>query len=236
MQWKVGFDCATKTFAFSIGYIDVERYKLMQVNLRKQVEAAVELNKRAANNDADALHNIATIVDDLEQKTRFIVIADGGFIDLFPNRKDSSIGTVERIKAVVAYTNSRIRPAIEKIVGNEPCEIIIEFQMGPNARARAVLAALVAVFADLPVKIVSPTVKNKVYVDNAGRYSNFIESRSTTYAANKAHAKYNFSQLEKIFNSGIANTSASERGHIADSFMQIIGSEIFPASLKKEMF
>jgi len=228
MQWKVGFDCATKTFAFSIGYVDFERYKTAQAGLREQVGAAVELHKRAAKNDAEAAKNIEAIINDLEKQTRFIVIADGGFVDLFPNRKDSSIGTVERIKAVVAYTAARIRPAIERIVGDEPCEIIIEFQMGPNSRARAVLAALVAIFADLPVKIVSPTLKNKIHVDDAGRYSKFIESRSTTYAANKAHAKYNFSRLEKIFGTGIENTSAAERGHIADSFMQIVGSELYP--------
>jgi len=96
--------------------------------------------------------------------------------------------------------------------------------MGPNAKARAVAAALIALFAEEDVIIVGPTLKNKIATCEEGRYCYFAERYKTSYSANKAHAIYNFAKLEETFGTSISPTApASLRGHIADSFMQVIG-------------
>ena len=46
--------------------------------------------------------------------------------------------------------------------------------------------------------------------------------------SNKAHAKYNFALVEELFGTKIPlTTPASLRGHIADSFMQVLGYLIY---------
>ena len=119
---------------------------------------------------------------------------------------------------------ARVRPALARLVpAGEPLRVVIEYQMGANAHARAVAAALVALFAEEAVFFVGPSLKNRVAVDPAGAYAEFAARYASTYGANKAHAKYNFRRFEELFGTEIAATSASLRGHIADSFMQVVG-------------
>ena len=168
---------------------------------------------------------IAPVVAELDAETRdYVRIVDGETVDPFPGRPDSSISTVERLRGLARYVAGRIRPAVAAAVPTgERLQVVIEFQMGANARARAVAAALVALFAEQDVIIVGPTLKNKVAACEEGRYYHFAARYTTTYAANKAHAKFNFAQFEKLFGTGIPATSPALRGHIADSFMQVVG-------------
>jgi hypothetical protein len=95
--------------------------------------------------------------------------------------------------------------------------------MGPNARARAIAAALVALFANESVMFVGPSLKNRVCTGPTGQYANFAKKYSNSYGANKAHAIHNFAVIESVFGTRIPATPAALRGHIADSFMQILG-------------
>jgi hypothetical protein len=162
----------------------------------------------------------------IDAETRnFVRIIDGSTADLFPGRADDDIPTVERLRAVARYVASRVRPAVAAIVPpGERLRVVVEFQMGPNAKARAVAAALIALFSEEDVIIVGPTLKNKIATCEEGRYCYFAERYKTSYSANKAHASYNFARLEALFGSTIPPTvPATLRGHIADSFMQVIG-------------
>ena len=101
--------------------------------------------------------------------------------------------------------------------------VLIEFQMGPNARARAIAAALTALFVDFQIAFVGPTLKNKIAFASSTEWYRFAEKYATTYGANKAHAKANLAEFERLFGSGVAPSSAALRGHIADSFLQVLG-------------
>jgi hypothetical protein len=241
-QWYLGFDCATKTFAFSLSRIALpERAQIAQ--LRARVLACRELSRRAAaaaaagDEMAAAALSAAASAAAAELDTAIgglIMIADGAVCDLAPGRPDAQVSTVERLRAVAAYVAGRIRPAIARAgIADGALSVVIEYQMGPNARARAVAAALVALFATDNVIIVGPSLKNKVSACADGRYALFAKQYSNSYGANKAHAAFNFARIEALFGTAIPPTKPlSRRGHIADSFMQVIGHLLFGADEK----
>jgi hypothetical protein len=231
--WFLGFDCATKTFAFSLSHLELGSAE-SRADAASRIRSVLELLARASvakpnrpqPSPRALLAVLAPIVEDLELATsRAIVIADGETVDLCPGRADKDIPTVERLRAVVNYVNTRIRPALAKHVPpGEKLNVVIEYQMGQNFPARAVSSALVTLFASDEVIIVGPSLKNKIATCEEGRYCYFAERYKTTYGANKAHASYNFGRVEATFGTSIVKTNPpSLRGHIADSFMQVLG-------------
>lgn len=211
-RWFLGFDCATKTLAFSLFSIDFEGYKANKIKLWEDLAKAVD--GKLSVREIKAL--------DKESK-KFVVFADGEVKDLFPGRPDASIHTVERIKALADYVNDRILPSIAQHATSPP-EVVVEFQMGPNAPARTIAAAIIALFHKSKVYIVGPTLKNKMWFCEKGKYCYFVQKYKTTYCANKAHAAFNFSYLETLFGTKIPSTKPTNlRGHIADSVMQVFG-------------
>jgi hypothetical protein len=232
-RWHLSFDCATKTFAFSLSRIDIDAFAARKDCIRQRARAVLEVARRAgalAGADPAAaarlVAEVAPVSAALDAESRdFVRIVDGETVDLFPGRADGEVPTVERLRGVAHYVATRIRPAVAAAVpAGERLRVVVEFQMGPNARARAVAAALITLFAENDVIIVGPTLKNKIATCEEGRYCYFAERYRSSYSANKAHAKYNFAQMEEAFGTTIPQTHpASLRGHIADSFMQVIG-------------
>ena len=100
--------------------------------------------------------------------------------------------------------------------------------MGSNHKARMISSALIALFSEYKVILISPNLKNKIYVNECGKHKHFIKKYSNLYSANKEHAKYNFSIITNIFPSNIKITKTSDIGHIADSFMQVLGNTLHP--------
>jgi hypothetical protein len=217
-EWFLGFDCATKTLAFGLVGIALDYYRThrerLWISARKMLDGELSSQQIA----------------DLNTETKALIhLADGAVVDLFPGRPDKSIHTVERIRGLTTYVETRIRPTVEKWVPRgKTLSVPVEFQMGPNAPARIVAASLITQFQDYNVFIVGPSLKNKVYFTEEGKYCYFVAKYKTLYTASKAHAKYNFEQLEKMFGTQIAPTKpAAARGHIADGVMQILGHIIF---------
>jgi len=233
-QWYLGFDCATKTFAFSLSQINLSLDQIR--NLRERLTAATVLNQKISEwlvdekNMAaaiDTLTKLAPIIADLELKSRNLIrIVDGETTDLCPGIPDKNINTVSRIRAVVNHIRNRIGPSLTKHIpaGAPKLKVLVEFQMGQNPSARSVASAIVAMFVDDDVTIIGPSLKNSIWLSPAGHYGLFAEKYKTSYSANKAHAKYNFELAEKLFGTNIPITKpAALRGHIADSFMQVLG-------------
>ena len=203
-MYFLSFDCATKSLAFIIAYVNV--------------------NKESLQETSKQLMNTELTCDEFNKiKSNLISIIDGETVDLFPNIPDANIPTVERIKALVFYVRNRILPKLNSSkLDKTKLKVLIEFQMGANPKARMIFAALIAIFADYDVKLVNPSLKNKIHFSEDGKHKHFIKKYSQLYSANKAHAKYNFELVENMFGSNIKATSA-EKGHIADAFMQILG-------------
>lgn len=199
IKWYLGFDCATKTFAFSLSRIDLEAYKADRLSLRSQLD---NLRKTPDYKKIEEL--------DVQTKS-YIYIADGETIDLFPGRRDADVSTIERIRAVSRYIKARIIPSIVKFTDGEKIRVVVEFQMGHNARARAVSDAIITLFCEDEIILVGPSLKNKIYTCEEGKYCYFAEKYITSYSANKAHTKYNFSHLERLFGSGLVNMSDAKK-------------------------
>jgi hypothetical protein len=151
-----------------------------------------------------------------------VMFRDGATIDLFPGRADKSIHAVERIRAVVEYVEKVVLPAVTLKTRGQRVRVCIEFQMGANAKTRMVCAALLTLFSKYDVCLVAPALKSKIWFAESGRYYRFLEKYSTTYTANKEHAKHNFDLI--ICASRVSLTlPAATRGHVADAFMLIAG-------------
>ena len=224
-QWFLGFDCATKTFAFSLSRVDLPGFATARPALEGRLatlRAALAAAERDGATRAQCEALSAHIARALAEARSFVRIVDGETVDLCPGQRDADVGTVDRLRAVARYVAGRVRPSMRAADGR-PIRVLIEYQLGANARARAVAAALVTLFADEDVFIIGPTLKNRVATCEAGRYCHFAARYASTYTANKAHAKFNFAQFEAAFGTEIPPQAAGLRGHIADSFLQVIG-------------
>lgn len=238
-QLYLSFDCATKTFAFSICRVHSDLLHNV-APLRARLAAIQALHKvilRDVEKSEDTIklcEKLQVAVADLAAEARSAIeLLDGDIVDLAPGRADADVGTVDRLRAVATYVDRRVRPALAALSApGQTAVVVIEYQMGPNARARAVAAALVALFAAERVIIVGPSLKNRLATCEAGRYGHFLQRYSGSYGANKAHAAFNFKVLEGAFGSTIPPTTAARRGHIADSCMQVLGHIIHGASEK----
>lgn len=211
--WFLGFDCATKTFAFSLSRIDY-----IEINRRvREFEIISELLKRTTLQTF--FENYALVKKTNKELRELIQIVDGETVDLFPGVKNDEIDAVSRIKAVVCYVETRILPLLISLDGN--LKIVIEYQMDINHKTNLVSSALITLFSKYDVVVVGPSLKNKISVCDEGKYENFTEKTISTYIANKQHALFNFQRIENLFGSRIKRTKL--HGHIADSFMQILG-------------
>lgn len=201
-HYYLGFDCATKTLAYGLIRLDFD-------GLAAAIEAPPSAGKNAA---------IAKAV------SSSIALLAGDVVDLFPGRADKTIDVVSRVKALARYVNETVRPAVARETARVPGRftVVVEFQMGPNAPARAIAAALIALFHDADVKVVPPSLKNKIWFCEEGKYCYFAEKYATNYTANKAHTKFNLEVLEKRFGTKIPKTSLC-RGHLADAIIQCFG-------------
>jgi hypothetical protein len=241
-KWYLSFDCATKTFAWTLSRIELDAAAVAAVRRRAErlaaaVESAVREEALLAARDGlpqlsgrqyESLEKLIARATKTAAALRaraasWVRIADGATVDLFPGRPDATIGTVERLKAVSAYVRGRVMPsaaALPSAVAPPAPRVLIEYQMGQNPSARAVANALVVLFADHDVWLVGPSLKNTVNFSTP--YSAFVGQYRTAYTANKAHAAHNFAEVERLFGTAIPPGPAAARGHMADSFMQAL--------------
>lgn len=225
-RWFLSFDCATKTFAFSLCWIDLGAAARRLPELRRRQALLEALLARAEGapppERGPALARGGELVAEMAAEVAgFFRIADGDVQDLLPGVPDREAPTVARIRAVARYVKTRIRPALE---GLAPLRVLVEYQLGANAPARAVSDALVALFAEDDVALVGPALKNRVTCSPGLHYGAFAARYASAYAANKAHALSSFKFLEATFGSGVPRSIPDRlRGHIADAVMQSWG-------------
>lgn len=228
-EWFLSFDCATKSFAFAL--LRVRSPARALAGLTPQAAALAEWLRLPPPRPPPPQGGDA----ELDAATRAAFhLAAGGAADLAPGRPDSEIPTVGRVRALQAYLRGPVRAALAA-AGADGCppptspalRVAIEFQMGANARARTVAAALVAEYSAASVCLVGPSLKNRVSFP--GRpdlaHSRFVEKAGAAYAANKNHTKAVYlGYLAPLF--GHRRPEGLLRRHEADfsdSVMQVLG-------------
>lgn len=216
----IGFDCATKTFAFSVSEIKLDynfREEFVSV-VSKFIKNYLSIPLTVDIKMIRLLISVYNIfINDLKS---FIKIIDGAVVDLIPGVPDAECDHVDRVKALNIFCKNRVM----KYLTPESI-IIVENQMD-NIRSNIIANALVAIFIESDVKVIDAKYKNKIKTCPDGDISVFRAKYVKTYDANKAHAKFNFDVIEKTFGTSISKTTAAARGHIADSFMQCLAYAI----------
>lgn len=167
--------------------------------------------------------SLCQVVLTVDTKTR-LCLKDVGVVDLFPHKKDKNISPIERIRAVTHYVRTRVSPMVSKFIpSHAEFYVLVENQMSINPRAKTVADCLVSIFIDYDVRLVHPSLKNKVAMCDSGLYEHFANRYKNPYTANKEHTKFNYAIAEKYFSGSLPPYPVQLRGHIADSFMQILG-------------
>jgi hypothetical protein len=214
----LSFDVATKTISFCILEIPEDINSYLHTFTLKYNKLTNDL-QNADDNTIDTIANdIAKLKDDIRDTIKII---HGSVDTLIPEKKDKEISEIERIRAIVDYSNNIIRPLIKDYQPDE-LTVLIEHQMAPNFKARAVQNSLVALLADYTnIHIVKPIYKNRINLDDEHHWINFVKKYKTRYTANKKHAITNFELLSKHFtcDTGVTKKFVS---HISDAFMQTL--------------
>ena len=225
----LGFDAATKTFAWSLSRIDLAGIADLRRDaaaLAAEIDHAAWATRTGSADAEEAVRRAAAGVEALAAATggRLTLLA-GATVDLAPGVRDAALPTVARLRAVSRYVHDTVRPAVAAACAAEPLplRVVIEYQMGDNAPARAVACALVAIFAEDDVVFVGPSLKNSIALGPGLALGDFTARYATQYTANKNHARANFDRILALFPSRLPPMTAARRGHIADSFMQVLG-------------
>lgn len=226
-KWYLSFDCATKSFAWSLLCI-----RPLPSDIAQKIKALANAWQQKQYDDMKIL---AREVDS-ETKRCFQLVA-GGAVDLVPGVADSKINTVRRVVALKQYMRDVIEPALLKAGGdgcppsNSPeLNVAVEFQMGANAPSRAVAVVLLSTYWEANVFMVGPAHKNKLWYPSRPeiRHCFYLERYSKTYDANKRHAKDLYcDHIAPIF--GHDETDAFRgvptklRTDFSDSVIQVLG-------------
>lgn len=227
----ISFDIATKSLAFCIVKVpenitkSYSELKSEYVYCEQQIADLLKLSGENTCTEQEVLV-LKQRTDSLSNALReFVVIYDADVVNLIPDKKDKDISEVERIKALVNYFNTKLVTVINKLgLTSETLTVLIEHQMAPNTKARAIASALIAMFADYEVYIVKPVLKNRINLSNDDHWINFVKKYKTLYTANKKHAIHNFEILSKDFTFLREEPfKKTEISHVSDAFMQVLG-------------
>lgn len=218
MKRFIAFDCANKSLAISV--IDYNN------NWKNDIRSIIENYKKPTTLSIESLQNKLIMLQKIQTtlKTRFI-IHYLGVHDLLPGQKVKETDAVYRASQLFKVLSN-----IQEYI-NENTEILIEYQMGPNDKSRAVSSQIIYHFVSLMnherVHIVGPSLKNKIELYEGGAYADFICKYRQNYTANKAHTKANFYKFIDMYNNALTskamlNISKKNVDDIADSCMMTL--------------
>ncbi len=223
MRWFLSFDCATKSFAFS----------LVRVCLRPDGDVGARLKRCLRHVRAGDLASAEAVAAELDRDLAGgYYLAGGGAVDLAPGVPDSKIRTVDRVMRLTAYLRDVVGPTVAAAAerGCPPVgpdlDVAVEWQMGPNSKSRIIAHALLAVYASANVFFVGPALKNKLRFPSRPDLDHclFVERYASTYTANKKHAiAVNTTFIAPLFRHPPLDIPRAMAGDFADSVLQILG-------------
>jgi len=136
--------------------------------------------------------------------------------NFFPDKADKDISILERIQAVRTYLTR-----FDNL--DKQTRIYVEYQMGANMKANIVADVILTYFYDFAnVKLVPPSLKNKIKLCDGGGHSDFTKKYKSNYTANKHHTTFNLNWFLTTFNINVS-LKPSLVNHVADAFAQVIG-------------
>jgi len=232
----LGIDVATKSMGIALLKYDVDWEKKIQT-------VFVENNKKSETFE-EASRKTIKICDEVVNilnNTLQILFLD--VVDLIPKQKMKGVDVFLVARRLKKYLND-----LEKKI-DEQCQVLLEYQMGPNDKSRGVCAQLVYHFAGLDsgydsynikekkekkekekhknkytVEIVGPSLKNKHDLDKEKTLAFFRNKYVKSYDANKKHSIHNLKTWLDTFGKGdmFKKYKAKHRDDVADAFNMCI--------------
>lgn len=221
----ISFDVATKSLAISIivyNYNLNEAYKKIETEF-KEYKKFKKIHKKDI---VQIFTGFCKFLDKMDEiLNNMIEINHLDVKDLIPEKKLKDTTIIERTNNLKEYLTS-----IENKCDISPdCQILVEYQMGPNDKSRTVSSQILYHFANrCQLDVIGPTLKNKVYLQNDknSSYASFISKYTTNYAANKNHTKYIFERFIKIYNGRLDKIKKKNIDDIADATVMSIAYAI----------
>jgi len=227
LSWFLSFDCATKSFAWSLLRVDLDS----TLDGRTLAAAKTAADVTAA---ADALLRSA--------RQRFVFQA-GSAVDLAPGIPDKNVGLVDRIRRMKRYVDAVVIPAVRGAAGcpapgSGHLRVLIEYQMGQNANSNRIADALVLMFVDDDVALIRPALKNKLSFGTPETTLGTYRARyASRWSANKMHSLACFHHLSEAFGwaDRLPVLKKALNTDLADTVTQVAGLFAF-GDPKKEFF
>jgi hypothetical protein len=217
-----GIDVANKSLAVSIIYYNEK--------LSNDID---QLYKQYKTHKQNKLQHYANLLEAIVEKLNArIYVHYVAVIDLLPEQKVKDTTPLFRAKALYDFLSQESKKwAI--IDSNDEMIYVIEYQMGPNDKTRAVSSQIMLFLCgfinnvESRVYLIGPSLKNKVFIKNneQSKHLYFLSKYKTNYNANKTHAKFMLDEIIKQFPSNITKYIASKKKYkddIADSILMPI--------------
>jgi len=206
----LSIDCANKSLAIGLYKINLDNWKESLLTLLQDKNIDIEQKLILSNKLLDDVVNID-----------FLKV-----IDLIPNQKIKDTSLIDRSITLKLHIED-IMNIMKKY--DEVINIYIEYQMNANDKSRCIFNQLIYAFSDTnlyKVKIITPTLKNKIYFSDELKHCKILQRYSKVYTANKIHCKENFLFFLNLFNKikYINDIKKKNVDDIADTFMQLMGS------------
>ena len=226
MVYTLSFDPATKSLAVSITEYNVDLSENIDNEFKNYLKKKDKIDESDINKLLENYLNLLTEVDKLLENR--IKIHYLNVIDLIPGKTVKRSDIQEISKSLYNYLNTVIDPIIEKYNKDNNKDdwiFLLEYQMGPNIQSNSISSQIIYHLSKYtyPIELIGPTLKNKIMIGGVdASYSNFLETHTTNYAANKSHSRYNFLKLIKDLKkeSMVKNIKKKHIDDIGDSVIQ----------------
>jgi hypothetical protein len=213
-MYIISFDVASKSLALSIIYFndnwkaDLQKIKDDFYNDTKTKTTG----KDVCNCALKYINQLENFVDTLIVPKIFDVV------DLIPGQKLKDTNPLLRASRLNAYL-SMVESTYIQYYPNEKYKVLLEYQMGPNDKSRAVCSQILYHFSQPDygfkktntsefvsgpkrnqylVEIIGPSLKNKINLVKDKSHSFFMKKYTKSYDANKSHSKANFLHWIKV--------------------------------------
>lgn len=205
----LGIDCANKSFA-----VCAVKHN---TNWKKEQTAIYDnfmKSRKTVDDFIETFKKLNSLYD-----TVFDILSIDVF-DLIPEKKLKESSLKER--------SLGLKKTLQKVCDKFPdVEMtLIEYQMSSNDKSRSVFYNTYYHFVDkCDTFKVGPSRKNTIAFDKTLRHSKFCEKYTTSYTANKNHAKENLKYWLKLFNKEHILSKIGKKNHddAADAFLTVVG-------------
>jgi hypothetical protein len=202
-MYILSYDVASKSLALSIIKFN-ENWKSDLVDIQSSFNTCI---KKKSPFDLcqlalDHINKIYTLIDTLIQPLVLDVV------DLIPGKKVKETDVILRANRLMGYLKYVDETHMDVIPKSEHYHVLVEYQMGPNNKSNSVCSQILyhyatpddnfksikapGVYANntpkCTVKIIGPSLKNKINLDKERPRHFFIAKYAKTYDANKKHS------------------------------------------------